>query len=82
MLDKLPAEVRHAIIALAAALIGWATTALPMLNLPAPLAAIAGAVITIGTIYLTPLTKQYGVSFVAGKPVKKTAAKKTTAKKK
>lgn len=64
MLDFLPTPVRHSVIALAGALLGWATEALPGFNLPTPIAMIAGTAITIATMYLTPLTRQYGVGAV------------------
>lgn len=78
MLDKLPAEVRHSLIALVAALVGWATSAIPALDLPEPLPALIGAGLTMAIAYLTPLTKQYGIGFEPPAPVKKITAKKTT----
>jgi hypothetical protein len=72
MLDKLPAEVRHSLIALAAALVAWATTTVPALDLPQPLPVLLGVVVTMAATYLTPLTKQYGIGFEPA-PVKKAA---------
>ena len=62
MLDKLPAQVRHALIALAGSLLAWAVEAQKSWHLSAPVAAVVGTAITVAGLYLTPLTKQYGVS--------------------
>lgn len=61
MLDKLPAPVRHAVIALASALLAWAATSIHSLHVSPELGVILGTIITIATTALTPLTKQYGV---------------------
>ena len=59
-LDKLPADVRHQILMLAASLLGWATTSIPALHLPGLVGAVAGPLLTQATLYLTTLTRQYG----------------------
>ncbi|CAB4218149.1 hypothetical protein UFOVP1608_11 [uncultured Caudovirales phage] len=60
MLDKLPAPVRHCLIACAGILLTYATTAVT--TLPAPLPEVAGAVLTMVSLYFTGITKQYGVA--------------------
>lgn len=59
MLDKVPAPLRHALIAAAGILLTYATT--KVTALPAPLPELAGLVITMAGMYLTKLTKQYGI---------------------
>lgn len=61
LLDKLPADVRHSVIALAAALLSWGAKTLPSLHLPTLVAVIAGPVLTMAMLYVTKLTKQYGI---------------------
>jgi enoyl reductase-like protein len=72
MLDKLPAPVRHLLIVVGAAAVGvpvqavvaaqgvtgvdWADTLVDALNA----GGLAGA-LAIGALWLTPLTRQYGV---------------------
>lgn len=61
MLDKIPAEVRHILIMLIAALLGWASDNVLNLGLSPLLASLAGVVVGTLLLYITPLTRQYGV---------------------
>jgi hypothetical protein len=61
MLDKIPAEVRHILIMLIAALLGWASDNVLNLGLSPLLASLAGVVVGTLLLYVTPLTRQYGV---------------------
>lgn len=62
MIDQLPPAVRHALFALAAALLFWLQDALPSLtNLPDVVKALIGTLVTLALAYITPLTRQYGV---------------------
>jgi hypothetical protein len=71
MLDKLPPQVRHAIIALLGALFTWAVSLSKTLHLSAPYSLLLGTVITSAGLILTPLTNQYGIATIDkdGKPV-------------
>lgn len=59
MLDYLPAPVRHAAIMIGGILLTWAAT--KVTDLPAPLPEVAAVVIGMASLYLTNLTKQYGI---------------------
>ena len=61
MLDKLSPEARHLALLLIAALLAWATATIPALGWHPALASLAGAFITAGIAWATPLTRQYGV---------------------
>lgn len=61
MLDKLPAEWRHITIMLLAAVLGWASTELPNLNIDPALSGLLGVVVATLVLYLTPLVRQYGI---------------------
>ena len=62
MLDKLPASVRHSLIALAGALVAWGAESIHSLNLSPAVASIVGAGVTSLTLILSPLTQQYAVT--------------------
>lgn len=59
MLDKVPAPLRHALIVSAGILLSYATS--QVTSLPAPLPELAGVVLAMAAMYLTKLTKQYGI---------------------
>jgi hypothetical protein len=61
MLDKLPAAVRHALIALLATLLAWGADALPNLSLPPIATAVLTPLLAILIAWITPLTHQYGI---------------------
>jgi len=61
MLDKIPAEVRHVVIMLIAALLGWAMDNVLNLGLNPLLSSLTGVVVGTLILYITPLTRQYGV---------------------
>ena len=61
ILDHIPAPVRHAVIALAGALIAWGAESLNHAHLNPALASLVGAGVTSATLILTPLTQQYGI---------------------
>lgn len=61
MLDKLPAPVRHAALVLICALLTWLGESVPSLDLPAVVATVLAAAVTVGLTWLTPLVRQYGV---------------------
>lgn len=61
MLDKIPAEARHILIMLIAALLGWASDNVLNLGLSPLLSSLAGVVVGTLILYVTPLTRQYGV---------------------
>jgi hypothetical protein len=61
MLDRIPAEVRHILIMLGAALLGWASDNVLNLGLSPLLSSLAGVVVGTLILYVTPLTRQYGV---------------------
>ena len=62
MLDRLPAPLRHLIIALISALLAWASTDLiPVLGKQGGTAALIGALMTEVLLVVTPLVRQYGV---------------------
>ncbi len=62
-LDKLPAQLRHLIILVTPVALGWVTSDfLPWFNGRNPaLAGLAAALVTALSLWLTPITKQYGV---------------------
>lgn len=59
MLDKLSPAVRHALILLLGATLTWASSKVP--GLPDDVRPFASALVAIGTLIVTPLTRQYGV---------------------
>lgn len=59
MLDKLSPPVRHAVILLLGATLTWASSKLAVL--PVDVRPFVSAFITIATLVVTPLTRQYGV---------------------
>jgi hypothetical protein len=60
LLDKIPPALRHLLFALVASALTWASNEyVPHLN--GPVAAVAGAAVTILLAWVTPLTRQYGV---------------------
>jgi len=61
MLDKIPAEVRHILIMLLAAVLGWASDNVLNLGISPLLASLLGVVLGTLILYVTPLTRQYGV---------------------
>ena len=70
MLDKLPPQVRHAIIALLGSVFTWVVSSQKTWHLSAPTSLLVGTVITSLGLILTPLTNQYGVVALTkdGKP--------------
>ena len=67
-LDKLPAQLRHLVILVTPVLLGWVTSDfLPWFSGRSPaLAGLAAAIVTGLGLWLTPLTKQYGVGAEPG----------------
>lgn len=61
MLDKIPAEARHALIMLLAAVLGWASDNVLNLGLNPLLASLLGVVVGTLVLWVTPLTRQYGI---------------------
>lgn len=63
MLDKWPAQLRHLVILVTPVVLGWVTSDfLPWFSGRNPaLAGLAAAIVTALSLWLTPLTKQYGV---------------------
>jgi hypothetical protein len=61
MLDKIPAETRHILIMLLAAVLGWASDNVLNLGLNPLVASLAGVVIGTLVLWVTPLTRQYGI---------------------
>lgn len=61
MLDKIPAEARHILIMLLAAILGWASDNILNLGLPPLVASLAGVVVGTLVLWVTPLTRQYGI---------------------
>ena len=61
MLDKIPAETRHIVIMLLAAVLGWASDNVLNLGLNPLVASLAGVVIGTLVLWVTPLTRQYGI---------------------
>lgn len=61
MLDLLPAPVRHFALMLASALAAWALGAYTSWGLTDIQLGIAGVILTQIALYITKLTKQYGV---------------------
>ena len=62
MLDKLPPQVRHAVIALIGSLLTWVVSAKDTWHLSAPANLLVGTIITSAALILTPLTNQYGIT--------------------
>ena len=69
ILDKVPASIRHALIALAAALIAYAAANYTTWGLSPALYPVIGAAITILGLWATPLTTQYGLFQQSALPV-------------
>jgi hypothetical protein len=61
MLDQLKAVARHAIIAALPAVAAYVIVLLQGLQTKYAADAAVGSAITIGILFLTPLTRQYGV---------------------
>jgi hypothetical protein len=61
MLDKIPAEARHILIMLLAAVLGWASDNILNLGLPPLVASLAGVVVGTLILWVTPMTRQYGI---------------------
>lgn len=61
MLDRLPSESRHIIIMLMAALFGWVGDNITGFGLSPIIASLLGVVVATGILWVTPLTRQYGV---------------------
>lgn len=61
MLDRIPAVYRHLIIMLIAAILGWAADNVANLGLDPLVASLLGVVIGTAILWITPLTRQYGV---------------------
>lgn len=59
MLDRLSPVARHAVILLLGATLTWASSKIP--GLPNDVRPFASALVAIGTLIVTPLTRQYGV---------------------
>lgn len=61
MLDRIPPQARHFAIGLLAAVLTVLAEYVPQLGLHPMLAALLGAVIGYGLLWLTPLVRQYGL---------------------
>lgn len=61
MLDKLSPQVRHFLVGLLAAVLTVAAEYVPQLGLHPAFAALIGAAVGYGLLWLTPLVRQYGV---------------------
>jgi hypothetical protein len=61
MLDKVSPQLRHFLIGLLAAVLAAASQHIGDLNLNPAIGALVGAAIGYGLLWVTPLTKQYGV---------------------
>jgi hypothetical protein len=61
MLDKIPAETRHIVIMLLAAVLGWASDNVLNLGLNPLVASLAGVVVGTLILWVTPMTRQYGI---------------------
>ena len=61
MLDNVSPQVRHFLIGLLAALLGAASDHIGDLNLNPALGAIVGAGLGYGVLWISGLTRQYGV---------------------
>jgi hypothetical protein len=61
MLDRIPAEARHIFIMLLAAVLGWASDNVLNLGLPPLVASLAGVVVGTLILWVTPMTRQYGI---------------------
>lgn len=57
--DKLPPAVRHALLLTAGALLTWVGTLIP--TLPSPLPEVGLPLLGMVVLYVTKLTKQYGI---------------------
>jgi hypothetical protein len=65
MLDLLPAQLRHLVLALLPVLAGWAAAdGIPWLRDRFPAAALLWTALQTLILYFTPVTKQYGVGRV------------------
>lgn len=67
ILDRLPASVRHSLIAFAASLLAWAGTAVLDIQiqgntiLTGVVVSAASTIVTQITLWFTPISEQYGV---------------------
>lgn len=61
MLDKIPAEARHALIMLLAAVLGWTSDNVLNLGLNPLFASLLGVIVGTLVLWVTPLTRQYGI---------------------
>jgi hypothetical protein len=61
MFDRIPAQWRHLILMLAAALLGWASDNVLNLGLSPLVASLAGVLVATAIAWLTPITRQYGI---------------------
>lgn len=60
-LDKLPAPIRHLLIAVVPLLLAWiGTDVVPALHDRPALAGALAVLVQLATLYATPLTRQYG----------------------
>lgn len=59
MLDYLPTPVRHAVLMIAGILLTWAAS--KVTDLPAPLPEVGAVIVGMASLYLTNLTRQYGI---------------------
>lgn len=60
MLDRLSPELRHVLIMLIAAILGWASDNVLNFGLPPLVASLFGVVVGTLLLYVTPLTRKYG----------------------
>jgi MFS superfamily sulfate permease-like transporter len=60
-LDRLPAPIRHALIGLCAALLTYVTANYANWGLDPALYPLISVVVTIAALWITPLTRQYGL---------------------
>lgn len=61
MLDKIPAEARHILIMLLAAVLGWTSDNVLNLGLNPLFASLLGVIVGTLILWITPLTRQYGI---------------------
>lgn len=61
MLTKIPPSVQHAILALVAALLTWASTEIHTWDLPIGIKAILAALVAWAIGYLAPPVNTYGI---------------------